>query len=209
MKVHKLAAILISAAFLAFPALADETSPNSAHNDQNTASTTMPRNQAGKVDPPSSGIDSNSDGSKAMLAPHTLMIRASLESAMTQVKGMKSQLDEVAFEEKMSTKHFKSYEASLKNDLSLANAHQRELKSSIRQFPGLAASEEFRNSDTSLNDMNSFAHSWATKASAASYWKNKDQAISDLNALESKLNNAINKTQSFGTVKLNLSQSVG
>ena len=223
MKKQAFASTLICAFALALPALADETSPNAARNDQNTASAsresshvpltgndaTVERERA-KVDARTDDAKvAAKDGSKALLAPHALMIRASLESALSQVKGMKSQLNEVPFDGKSSMMHFQTYENSLKSDLKLANTHQAELKSGVTRYPDLASSEEFRNIDRALTDIRAFSTNWTAKSTGASYWQNKDQAMTDLKDLEKRLNDAIDKTRSFSTAKLDLNRSLG
>ncbi len=223
MNQHALALTLTCALSLALPALADETSPNSARNDQNTAGTTREKSpvpltgndataERGRAKVEARADDSKvveRDGSKALLAPHALMIRASLESALSQVKGMKSQLNEVPFDGQSSMMHFQSYENSLKSDLKIATIHQAELKSGVSRYPDLASSEEFRNIDRALTDIRAFSTNWSTKSTVASYWQNKDQAMIDLKDLEKRLNDAIDKTRSFSTAKLDLNRSLG
>lgn len=143
---------------------------------------------------------------KNELAPHALMIRTALRSALDEVKGLRSQLNAVPASAPESMEHIRTYERQLLSDLSLVSTHQGHIQSNISKYPEIAKSNQYRDINTSLMDVRTFSQTWDGEAGAQpSYWNNKEQAMSDLKQLETKLNTAINKTESFSSDELKVS----
>jgi hypothetical protein len=71
----------------------------------------------------------------------------------------------------------------------------------------VAQSEEYKSLTTALNDLNTFSQSFQKKINTSEYWQNKDQAKTDLDQFKSRLNQALDKAESFNSSKLDLKTS--
>lgn len=183
----------------------------SAYADENTQTETkteevVTQPQAGtRGDKMESQSNMNKEA-KEMLAPHSLMISSNLHSALDQVKGLKSQL-EVATSpsSKKSMEHIRSYRKEIKDDIAQVSAHQQQLQAGIKKFPDLAQADEFRAVTTALNEVKEVP---LLQMEGPNYWSNKEQAKSDLDRLETRLQNAIDKTKDFNSKKLDVKSDV-
>lgn len=160
-------------------------------------------NRNPRTESPGKAAKTKKQDEKASLAPNSIMIRSSLEGALADVQGLKSQIDAVPdLSSKESMDHVKVYKSDLSSDLDRAQTHLRNLQSGINQFPELAQSGEIRSLDSSIQEVQSLRRSWSDRSEGVEYWKNKEQVRNDLNSLEDKLNQAISRTENFNSDRL-------
>jgi hypothetical protein len=145
---------------------------------------------------------------KSKLAPHTLIMESSLNSAMDQVRGMKGELgisQDIKKADQAVVQTYKTFIREMKNDINVARTHEKKLMSDVRRYPDLASSDEFKSVNPALRDLQSTLNAWESKAKSAGYWSNQKQAKMDLDNLERQLNNALDKVKNFSSSKLNAS----
>lgn len=143
---------------------------------------------------------------KMDLAPHSVMIQSSLASAREHLRGLRTEFK--VSEGQPTTPyitHFQMLSKEINDSVKAANVHKGELQGSIKRFPNVARSDDYKQVQSSVGDLAQFNQSWQSKISKSEYWKNQDQVKSDLDKLDQQLSNAIDKTQAFNSSQLDLS----
>jgi hypothetical protein len=181
--------------------------------DSTSPTTTTTGNTTTSV--PVAGSDSmgatpgRNDMAKLELAPHAVMVESSLQNALIEVKAMRNQLK--LTENSSATvpsgffSSFKDLSKDINMDVKKAMDHNSRLESSARNHPNFVKGEDIRGVGAALSDVQRLNSTWQSKAGNDSYWRNKEQAKTDLDTLERRLNTAIDKARSFNSDKLELS----
>jgi hypothetical protein len=182
------------------------------HSDGMRADETMARGERAREQ--AALPDEMKKQAKNEVAPHAIMVKSSLESAKEQISGLKDQMKLAKADNSDQMKvqgqvmeHFKLHTKNLKQDIDTAQKHSMELSSSVKKYPELANAEDYRSLNSALMDVRSSTQSWQAKAASPSYWKNSQQVSSDLDSLDQKINNAIDKDKSFSSTHLDFSLS--
>lgn len=139
---------------------------------------------------------------RSEIGPHAVTVRTELESAIGQVKGLKAQ---VSLSEKPSPdqiEHFKMHSKEMNEDIKTAGVHQGVLRSRIGKYPEVARSQEYKSLNTSFTDSERSNRDWQAKTEGADYWQDSKKVMGDLDALERKLNAALDKARRFNTDQL-------
>lgn len=141
------------------------------------------------------------DSAKMKLAPHTVMITSSLKGALEAVKGLKTELkvSEDLTPSGEYIEHFKMFGNEINSDLGMAKEHQSHLKASVGSFPEIARSDEYKNVNSAFSELSSLNSSWQAKIKSSEYWKNPKVAMTDLEQLEKRLNQAIDNAKSLNS----------
>lgn len=149
----------------------------------------------------------DNDQAKMSVGPHSIMIESSLLSTQARVEGLRSQLKLVKNQAPNSEflEHAKAYNKDIGSDLRTAKQHDAELKASLQNYPMVANSDNAKNLQSAIGDLDSFYVSWNTKAKDAGYWQNTTQASNDLEALSGKIDNAISQSKTFNSDELSVS----
>jgi hypothetical protein len=146
---------------------------------------------------------------KMELAPHAVIVESSLQSALIDVKAMRNQLKLTDGSTVTVPANFWTSLRDLSREVNLdvkkAMEHNTQLESSARNHPSFVKSEDIRGVGAALSDVQRINSTWQSKASSEGYWKNREQARTDLDNLERRLNTAIDKARSFNSDKLDLS----
>ena len=141
-----------------------------------------------------------SEATKMTLAPHTLAVETSLMDAINQVKGLKA---EVKVAQSQPTPEFvaqyKMHTRELKDALKSARTHEGQLKTKASKFPSVVQSEQFRQLDPAILDAERLSQQWEKQAGVAGYWRDNMKVTSDLDQLERRLQNALDKTKSLNS----------
>lgn len=157
--------------------------------------TTTSRSRAGMGD-----RDIKNDAAKMSLAPHAIAVETSLMSALDQVKGLRAQVKTAQNQpnsEFMS--QYKMHTRQIKDALSSARKHESELKTRANKFPNVAQSDEYRQLSPAINDAERLSQQWEKQSASSSYWRDNNKVSQDLDQLEKRLNNALDKTKSFSS----------
>jgi hypothetical protein len=145
-----------------------------------------------------------SDDAKAKLAPDAIRLQTSLMGAVDQLKGMRAQLKttENLPVSKATVAPLRAFSKDVNTDVSRAVVYQNQLKSKAGSYQDVIDSDSFKSLKTAVGDTKSTVSSWESKTSDQSYWKNRDQAMSDLDSIEKQLNSTLDKAKSFSSAKL-------
>jgi flagellar biosynthesis chaperone FliJ len=151
---------------------------------------------------------------RAQLAPYSILMQTALTNARDHVQGIKTQLKTMEDNQNQgmtqtkgqsagisgpSDKIFQMHVKELKDDLSLAQSQEKELRTNISKVPSLKNQDSYKNLGTSLQAVNDQLKTWSDKAQSKTYWQNHEQARTDLNGLEERLNTAIDRAKSFNS----------
>ena len=148
--------------------------------------------------------ESDKTAARRALAPHSVTIQTSLQTAIEEVKGLRTQLNVVDRPSPNVVSHFKTYGKEINSDMNMAMTHEGELSKSIQQFPEIAKSDEFRMLKPTLNDARKVSQDFQSKISRSDYWDNKKQVLLDLDMLEKRLMSALDKAKSFNADRLDI-----
>jgi hypothetical protein len=197
--------------------LSKDSSGDITESDTNQAGvagqTTTDTSKTGTTTGSTSNMDDQMKMSaRSTIAPHSILMQTALTSARDQIQGLKTQLKAMENTGTSTTtqgqsagisgsndKIFQSHVKELRNDLSLAQNHEKELKSNLSKFPQLRNQDDYKNLSTSLQAVNDQLKGWQDKVSSKTYWQNQEQARTDLDGLEQRLNTAIDRTRSFNS----------
>ncbi len=144
--------------------------------------------------------DMKTDAAKMSLAPHAIAVETSLMSALDQVKGLRAQVKTAQNQpnsEFMS--QYKMHSREIKDALSQARKHESELKSRANKFPTVTQSDEYRQLSPAINDAERLNQQWEKQSQSSSYWRDNNKVTQDLDQLEKRLNNALDKSKSFSS----------
>ncbi|MEK6705677.1 MAG: hypothetical protein AABZ06_07800 [Bdellovibrionota bacterium] len=148
--------------------------------------------------------ESDKMAARRVLAPHSVTIQTSLQTAIEEVKGLRTQLNAVDKPSPNVVSHFKTYGKEINSDMNMAMTHEGELSKTIKQFPELARSDEFKILKPTLNDARKVNQDFQSKISRSDYWDNKRQVLLDLDMLEKRLMSALDKAKSFNADRLDI-----
>ena len=140
------------------------------------------------------------DATTMTLAPHAIAVETALMNAIDQLKGLKAQVRTAQNQptpEFMS--QYKMHTRDIQGALNLARKHEGELKNRAGKFPNVAQSEEFRQLAPAISDAERLSTQWGKQTAASGYWRDNVRVTQDLDALEKRLTNALDKTKSFST----------
>jgi len=171
----------------------DTSSSSGSMGQEDT--TTSSRSQGGMGDK-----DMKNEAAKMSLAPHAIAVETSLMSALDQVKGLRAQVKTAQNQpnsEFMS--QYKMHSREIKDALSQARKHESELKNRANKFPNVAQSDEYRQLSPAINDAERLSQQWEKQSASSSYWRDNNKVSQDLDQLEKRLNNALDKTKSFSS----------
>lgn len=146
---------------------------------------------------------------KTVLAPHSVMIQTSLQTAINQIQGIRNQLEITSPPNPDMIDHLKMHSRAINSDLKTAMNHEILLQSQAKKFPDMAGKEDFKAMGKALDDVGAFNQGWQARISRSDYWRNKEQVKTDLDKLEKDLSSAIDKTRSFSTSALEMTPSYG
>jgi hypothetical protein len=152
-------------------------------------------------------VEKSKTDAQANLAPHALIMQTSLNSAMAQVKGIRGELD-LTKDKQTDSRAMMAYRSlihEMKNDINVARSHERQLINQSRKYPEIAKSSDLKDMPVALNKVETCLRTIESKAGSQNYWKNQTQAKADIDQLQSQLNEALNKVQSFSSSELNAS----
>lgn len=143
---------------------------------------------------------------KMGLEPHTVLIETGLMSALNELKGLRT---EVKIGGETSSKdfidHYKIFSDQIHKLISTVKTHQQHLSDGVNRYPDVAKSEDYKSTSAALDDLKIFAASWKNKVTGISYWKNQSQVMNDLEAIERRLKQALDKTRKFNSEQLDIS----
>lgn len=140
------------------------------------------------------------------LTPPTILVQASLQNALIQVKGIRSQLKLMSDNPSPEmAKVLSLHLIHIRNELGSAHKHEIELRAALRRFPELGRDAEFLSLTAAFSRLSSFQRQWVRRAMAPRYWRRADEVRSDLDALERCLAEALDKNQSFTAEALDFS----
>lgn len=145
---------------------------------------------------------------KTTLAPHSLMIETSLMSAMSQLKGLRTQLQVAETATPEAIQHFKMHSKEISADLMMAKTHEKQLMSRMGKFPQIAQNEKTKTVSTNLMTVTEMDRTWKPQTQQKAYWQNKVKVMADLDLLEQRLNTALDSMKSFNSDQLKIA-SVG
>jgi len=132
------------------------------------------------------------------LAPHAIAVETALLNALDQVRGLKAQ---VRTAQNQPTSEFisqyKMHALELKSALKDARNHEGDLKSRAGKFPSVARTEEFRQLAPAISEAERLNQQWEKQSASTGYWRDSSRANSDLEQLERRLSNALDKSKSF------------
>lgn len=166
-----------------------------------------PQQSPGVMGSESDKMKEDTAAAKQKLAPHAITIQTELQSALDSVKGLKTQLQVAEAPTRDFIDHYKLHSKDISKDMSTVATHDGHLKSEVSKFPSVAKMDEYKAIGPAIDEAQKINQSFQQKSSNVDYWKNKNEALSDLDRLENQLNNALKKTKSFSS-KLDIS-SVG
>jgi hypothetical protein len=164
--------------------------------------------EAGVV-PGSAGKDflKNNPQAASTVAPQSIMVESSLMSTKAQLDGLKSQLQiaqgkpDAVFMNQVNT-FSKNIDSGIKD----ASTHAGKLRTTVeKSYPQIAGADDLKNLDYSVNDLSSFYKSWAAKAKDRAYWQDKQMAEGDIEALDKRIDKAIDQSKTFNANQLDLS----
>jgi hypothetical protein len=157
--------------------------------------TTTSRSQGGMGDK-----DMKNEAAKMLLAPHAIAVETSLMSALDQVKGLRAQVKTAQNQPNSEfMMQYKRHSREIKDALNQARKHESELKSRANKFPNVAQSDEYRQLSPAINDAERLSQQWEKQSASSSYWRDNNKVSQDLDQLEKRLNNALDKTKSFSS----------
>jgi hypothetical protein len=161
------------------------------------------KGQPGEAAETSQGM--SKDMARRTVGPHTIMLRSSLESALEQLRGLRTQI-EVAQKTPVTEfeKHYKFHGVEIQKDLKMAQSQEQQLKGVVRQFPAIANSKDFREFENSFTQLWDLNQTWQSKLSDAGYWKNRSQVNSDIENLQKQINTTIEKNKTFNQSELDI-----
>jgi len=152
------------------------------------------------------------------LAPYALMVSSSLMSAKSQLQGVKAQMQILDQAQAQTQKdqsranqansrefvsHFRDFSKGINSDLSEAKSNQAKLTAKAKGFPEIRESTEFQSLNQGIDEARRLNSGWQAKIQSQSYWKNREQARADIDALDKSLSNAIDQAKSFNSKQLN------
>ena len=144
--------------------------------------------------------DIKTEAAKISIAPHSIAVETALMNAIDQVKGLKAQIRTA---QNQPTSDFilqyRMHSREIKDALNTARAHEGDLKSRAGKFPSVARTEEYRQLSPALSDVERLSQQWEKQSSAPGYWRDATKVSSDLDQLEKRLNNALDKSRSFNS----------
>lgn len=144
------------------------------------------------------------DQAKMQLAPHAVTIESSLTAAREQLKGLRNGL-KIAEDQAPSpavVKHLQMISKQMTEDLEMAKVHQGELQSGVKKFPEIASSQDYRNVNMAVTEVDKLSSTFQGKTGSSEYWRNHRQVMNDLDNLERRLDKAIDETKSFSSGQL-------
>lgn len=195
-----------------FRASAEENtqSQDSARMQQSIADESASRSSDQSAMNQLTGGEQGKAQAKTALAPHSIIIQTDLQSALDQVKGLRSQVKaspQPPTQDDLD--HYKIHGRSINENLMAVRTHEGHLQSNVSRFQKVAQSDEFKNLDPAINNVERLNRDWQGKINQKNYWKNRNQVLSDLDTLERRLMAAIDKTKDFNSKDLDLSVEVG
>ncbi len=140
------------------------------------------------------------DAARMSLAPHTIAVETSLLSALDQIRGLKAQ---VRTAQNQPTSEFmaqyKVHTREIQDALKSARTHEGQLKERAQKFPSVAQSEPYRQVAPAISDVERLSQQWEKQTASTGYWQNNVKVSSDLDQLEKRLTNALEKTRGFSS----------
>ena len=145
---------------------------------------------------------------RVAMSPHTLTIQSELRGALDHVKAIRTELKNELMANAEGMDHFKLQSRQINDELKIALTHDKALSGEAAKFPDVAKSNEYKAVAPAINEVQKLNLTWQGKVNSKSYWNNKDQAMTDLDSFETRLNEAIDKTKSLNS-KLSISSELG
>jgi hypothetical protein len=171
------------------------SSSGSMGQEETTTTTTTSRSQGGMGEK-----DMKNEAAKMSLAPHAIAVETSLMNALDQVKGLRAQVKTAQNQPNAEfISQYKMHSREMKDALSQARKHESDLKNRATKFPNVAQSDEYRQLSPAINDAERLSQQWEKQSASSSYWRDNNKVSQDLDQLEKRLNNALDKTKSFSS----------
>jgi len=192
---YRLVLPILTGFVLALPALAVNGNPGGIRSNESIFRTERP----GVV--PTEKMTSDQLTQKR-IAPHTVTIQTELQTAIDEVKGLRAQLEAIPDQKQPDPSvisHLTMHSKQLNSSLKMTATHGQHLVTAARELPALAQSEEYKSTQTAVQQAEMANRNWQQKAKDSSYWNQTNQAINDLKNLEKTFENAIDKSKSLNS----------
>ncbi|MBU6375110.1 MAG: hypothetical protein KGQ59_03870 [Bdellovibrionales bacterium] len=142
--------------------------------------------------------DIKQEAVKMLVAPHAIAIETALLNAIDQLRGLQAQI-RTAQNQPTSDflAQYRVHSQEFKNALRTAGGHVGDLKSHAVKLPSVLRTEEYRKLAPAIADVERLSKQWAKQSSVSAYWRDAAKASADLEQLERRLNNALDKSKSL------------
>lgn len=145
---------------------------------------------------------------RSEIAPSSVLIQTSLESALNQVQGLRAQMQaSMDRPNDQAMRSIKEHREMLNTNLKNVEKEQERFKETTRKYPEVAQSENFQSLNQSIQQVESTKEMLGPKMDKKEYWSNKRQAMSDLDRLDQQLKEALQSSRQFNTGQLKLSMT--